>query len=328
MKTKQLEAKVGLFVFIGLVLLGILLLQFSKGVSLFSKNYRILMHAQDVAGLRPKAGVMISGVEIGTVEAIRLADKGKTVIVELKIDQRFPVHKDAKFALEQSGFLGDQYVSIVPTENKAPLLKDGDVVVAETPFNLQAVARSASGIVSKVEETTTKLNETVSDLRKTVLADTTLTNLVVMVDNLRDTSEKARQTVANIDSLVASNSPALSASVTNLVGFSEQLKVVAADMHRFVATNSPALSNSVHNIEVSTASLRTVMGDLEKGKGLAGALLRDDELSLDVRQAAENLKVTTDNLNRHGLWGIMWKRKEPKSPAPPPQKSIAPKYSR
>ncbi len=71
MNKSRLEWKVGLFVFVGLVLIALLLLQFSKGLTMFQPTYRILLQATDVGGLKRGAGVLMSGVQVGTVSEIR-----------------------------------------------------------------------------------------------------------------------------------------------------------------------------------------------------------------------------------------------------------------
>ena len=50
MEQKRLETKVGLFVFVGLVLLAVLLIQFSKGTSIFRGTYELRLHASNVGG--------------------------------------------------------------------------------------------------------------------------------------------------------------------------------------------------------------------------------------------------------------------------------------
>jgi len=57
MDKSRLETKVGLFVFIGLALLTALLIQFSKGTSLFRGTYELRLHASNVGGLKQRAGV-------------------------------------------------------------------------------------------------------------------------------------------------------------------------------------------------------------------------------------------------------------------------------
>ena len=72
MEKSRLERKVGLFVFIGLVLMAVLLVQFSKGTSLFRGTYNLKLHAANIGGLKPKSGVLLAGVSVGSVQQILL----------------------------------------------------------------------------------------------------------------------------------------------------------------------------------------------------------------------------------------------------------------
>src|SRR5208282_4323570 len=157
MDKSRLETKVGLFVFIGLALLAALLIQFSKGASLFRGTYELRLHASNVGGLKQRAGVLLAGVQVGTVSDIRLADDGRTVTILLRIYNQDKIYHDVRFVIEQSGFLGDQYVSVIPTTNSLPFLSDGADVVCQEPFNLQEVARSTSGFIKRIDDTARKL---------------------------------------------------------------------------------------------------------------------------------------------------------------------------
>ena len=72
MDKSRLEIKVGLFVLIGLVLLAVLLIQFSKGTSIFRGTYELRLHAVNVGGLKQRAGVLLAGVQVGSVSDIQL----------------------------------------------------------------------------------------------------------------------------------------------------------------------------------------------------------------------------------------------------------------
>src|ERR1019366_10194204 len=147
MEQKRLETKVGLFVLVGLTLLAVLLIQFSKGTSLFRGTYTLRLHAGNVGGLKQRAGVLLSGVQVGSVSDIQLAEDGKSVIISLKIynDYKNKIYHDARFVIEQAGFLGDQYVSVITVSNQPPVLTNGADVECQEPFNLQEVARGAAG---------------------------------------------------------------------------------------------------------------------------------------------------------------------------------------
>src|SRR5208283_2711202 len=203
MEKSRLETKVGLFVFIGLVLLAGLVVQFSKGTSLFRGTYDLKMHAANIGGLKLISSVLLAGVSVGSVHQIQLEPSGTNVTIILQIYKEFPIYHDARFVIEQSGFLGDEFVSVIPTTNSLPVFTNGADVECESPFNLQEVARGAAGFVQRLDETAKKLDASVTDLRAQVLNAQTLANFGNAVTNLRVFTEQAIGTVNGINALIA-----------------------------------------------------------------------------------------------------------------------------
>jgi phospholipid/cholesterol/gamma-HCH transport system substrate-binding protein len=315
MDKSRLEIKVGLFVLFGLLLLTAALILFSKGASLFHNTYELRLHASNVGGLKERAGVLLAGVQVGSVSSIRLADDGKSVTILLKIHSQNKIYHDARFVIESSSFLGDQYVSVIPTTNSPPLLKNGDEVNCQEPFNLQEVARSASGFIKRIEDTARKLDDSVTDLRRVVLNEQALTNFSVAVNNMRTFSEQALDAVSNINTLVATNATQVQFAVSNLVFFSQELTALAESARAMLATNGPDITMAVKNIESSTEVLKSLMNDIQSGKGLAGTMFQNEQFSTNVQAIANNLAVASSNMNRLGLWHFLW-HKEPAHPAP------------
>ncbi len=325
MSKSRLEWKVGLFVLIGLGLLGVLLIEFSKGMSMFKPTYEILLHSSNVGGLKVKASVLMSGVQIGSVSDIKLAPDGKSVTMALRIYSQYVIHKDARFVIEQSGFLGDQYVSIIPTANESEAFRPGDSAQAEPPFNLQEFTRSASGLVRRVDDTLVKLDGALSDVIRLVLNKETLTNLSVAVGSVREVAQNANAVVDSLGAVIRTNSPGLALTVSNLSAFSANLERLGTDLNGLLGANTNQINEAIKNVRASSESLKAVMQDLEAGKGLAGKLLQNEQLATNVSQITYNLSVTTSNLNRLGLWGILWRQKPPRSNAPPSRVLEAPK---
>jgi phospholipid/cholesterol/gamma-HCH transport system substrate-binding protein len=305
---------------IGLALLAVLLLQFSKGLTFPGQTYTIKLRAANISGLKTKSQVLMAGVQIGTVSDLVLSPEGTNVTISLRIFSRFEIHKDARFVIEQSGFLGDQYVAILPTRNEGDIFHDGDIAQTEAPFNMQEVARLAAGFLQRIEETAVRLNEAIADVRKLVLNQETLTNFSAAVLNMRVFSEKAMGTVDSLDALVSSNSPALSHSSSNLVVFSDQLKEFSAGLGGILATNKDEIHSAVKNIESSSLILKNALDDLQAGKGLAGAVLKNEQLAASVSDIANNLSITSSNLNRLGLWNILWQHKPAKTHSTRPER--------
>jgi phospholipid/cholesterol/gamma-HCH transport system substrate-binding protein len=318
MEKTHLEIKVGLFVFVGLVLLAVLLIQFSKGTSIFHGTYSLRLHATSVGGLKLRSSVLLSGVPVGSVSDIQLASDDKSVTIILKIYKRFKIYSDARFVIQQQGFLGDQYVAVIPTANQGPPLADGDEVTCEAPFNLQEVARSAAGFIQRIDETARKLDDAVDDVRRVVLNGQTLTNFANVVGNLRTVSEQALDTVNDVNALIVTNGSQINLAVSNMLFFSQQLTLLATNAGSILATNAPEINLAVKNVESSTEVLKQLMNDIQSGKGLAGVVLQNQELATNVQAIVNNLAVATSNLNQLGLWGFLWHKESPSEPTNPP----------
>lgn len=330
MSRSRLEIKVGLFVFIGLLLLSLLLLQFNKGASVFRPTYQIHLVTPNVGSLIPDAAVLMAGVRVGSVSDIRLGEAGTNVVITLKIFKAFAVRKDARFLIDQSGFLGDTYVAIDPMQNRGAPFVDGDQAIAQEPFNLQEVARAASGFIQRIDKTAGELNDSILDLRRLLLNEDTLTNLASTVRTLRTVSEQAVVTVGEINAVFVTNGPAIATSASNLALASADFGRFTETLNNVLATNTPGISTAVSNVEASSVILKSVLDDLHAGKGPAGMLLRDDQVAADLADIVHNLSVTTSNINRLGLWGVLRSRRAPAEHPDtnrPPQRLEAPKYS-
>ena len=318
MEKSHHEIKVGLFVLVGLVLLAVLLIQFSKSTSIFRGTYELRLHASNVGGLKQRASVLLAGVQVGSVSDIKLADDAKSVTIVLKIYKNFKVYSDSRFVIEQSGFLGDQYVSIITVSNQPPELVNGAEVNCQEPFNLQEVARGAAGFIKRIDETAQKVDASVADLRRVVLNENTLTNFAATMNNLRTVSEQAMGTMNGINGIIATNGSQVGLAVSNVLFFSQELTRMADAVDSLLATNTPEITASVNNIKSSTEALNKLMVDLQSGRGLAGTLLQNEQLATNVQAIADNLAITTSNLNRVGLWGILWSHKQPATNTAPP----------
>ena len=302
-----------------------MLVEFSKGVTFFRPTYVIYLEASNVGGLKPSASVLMSGVQVGTVADIQLAPDSKSVTISLRLYKKFQIHKDARFIIDQAGFLGDQFVAIEPTQNEEPIFQDQDRAKAEKPFNLQQFTRSATGFIERIDETLKKLDEALANVTRLALNPETLTNLAMAVSNLRSFSERGLTVADNFNNLITTNSPAVAQAASNLVVFSQQLNQFADGLNGVLATNREAIQASISNIQSSTGTLKELLSGVQSGKGLAGDLLKNGQIETNVSEIAKNLSITTSNLNRLGLWGILWQPKPQRIKEPPPRQIKSPK---
>jgi len=311
MERKTPAAQVGLFVLVGLLLIAGLLIRFSKGASLWRSGRTVIVSAGNVGGLAVGAPVNMSGVRIGSVEAISLSTDGRRVLIRCRIEKPVTLFADARFEIEQSGFLGDQFVAIVPTKNQGSPLEDGAQVTAVDPFNLQEAARSAVGLM-------TRLDQVVDRVDRMILSASTLKDVTNTLANLRRTSERLDRTLGEVESLVASEKPVVSATVSNLQAFSTTLAPLSGQVgalvsradsllvraDTLVATNEAALREALGGFKDASLAVRDITRDLQAGRGAAGALLKDPKLQAELGSTLGHLNTASSNLANHGLF---WK---------------------
>jgi phospholipid/cholesterol/gamma-HCH transport system substrate-binding protein len=312
MSKSRLEWKVGLFVLISLALFAALVLKFSKGISAFTPTYILNLNAENVGGIIPGAVVLMAGVPIGNVTATEVDEDGRHVTIRVKLLKRYKIYGDAIFGIKQAGFLGDRFISVVPTENKGPLLKNGDRVTCEEPFDLQEVAKSTTGLIKRVDQTVQQLNLVVERIDRTLLAADTLTNLTASFINFRQLSDRTLSMVEHIDNFVKENTPPITGAVSNFGVVSLELNKTTTELRETVVTNRVQFTAAVNNFETASERVNHLLSDVEAGKGLAGNLLRNDELSLNVSLMVSNLAVLSSNLNNNGVWATLRKPKTPK----------------
>ncbi len=300
--------KVGVFMFIALILIGAMLVNFSKGANWFHSYYRILVNSRNIGGLKSGATVLLAGVPVGSVERTELGPQGTNVIITLRIFRRFGIHGDARFEIEQSGFLGDQFVGVTPTRNALPLLEDGVMVSAESPFDILEAARSAMNLLGRLDTTIDRMNAAVSRLDQQLLNDQVLTNLAAALINTRRISEHADQVVTRLDHLVETNEPVVNDSVRQAREVVAKLNGTVTHLDATIDGLRPQLLTVVSNSAVASSDLKGLLGGLQAGEGVAGGLFKDPAMRAKVDAMLTDLGTLSSNLSR---FGILYKPKGP-----------------
>jgi phospholipid/cholesterol/gamma-HCH transport system substrate-binding protein len=117
---------VGLFVLAGIAGIGYLSLSLG-GVS-YTGRKGLIVYADfdEIGGLKERSPVVISGVKVGEVTSIGLADDYRAKVT-FNLDPTLKLPIDTTASIVTSGVLGDRYVSLQPGGEDA-LLKSGDEI--------------------------------------------------------------------------------------------------------------------------------------------------------------------------------------------------------
>lgn len=293
--------KVGLFVLVTLILIAAMILNFSKGLGLFAPTYTFRIVSTEIGGLKVGVAVTMSGVPVGRVIGFELTADRKAVEISVRLLSRYPVRRDARFEIEQSGFLGDQYVGITPQGDTEPFLAENELAYAQAPFDLQETARSATALLGKLESALDRINGAVGRVDEQLITTETLTNLTASAANLRLASEEAKGAMVDVRLLLRTNSPVVTGTLSNLNALTHTLDGTARQLDALVTEQRPLVRDAVANAGAATADLKLITTDLRQGKGVAGALLNDESLRLQLGSAFTNLATVSSNLARFGL---------------------------
>ena len=320
MTKSRFAGRVGLFVALAVIVLVGLVVVFTKSGGL-KPHYELRLRAETVANLKRGSLVLMAGVPIGVVSGINLEAGGKGVLIHVRINDQYKIHADAQFRIEQLGFLGDQFIAVRPQANAAPILPPDAEVPLEQSFNIEETVRSATGLVDEVKGIVKSLNDLAVRLDQKVLTDRNLTNVNITLNNLRIASDKVITMVDGINALVETNSGSISVSVSNLVQFSDRLNGAANDFSQLVSTNRFELTKAINRLDNTAEVLERLAYGVEEGRGLVGALVKDDVLKAKIANIADNLQNVTSNMNRFGL---LYKPKQPRQQNNPPYPGKSP----
>jgi phospholipid/cholesterol/gamma-HCH transport system substrate-binding protein len=114
MKKYSKETVVGIFVVIGLFLIGYMTVKLGN-VGFFGDNsYSLFAKFNTVTGLREGNPVNMLGLEVGKVQKFTMDQENQQVLVEFKINKGIEIYDDAIASVKTEGLIGDKYVAIDP----------------------------------------------------------------------------------------------------------------------------------------------------------------------------------------------------------------------
>jgi phospholipid/cholesterol/gamma-HCH transport system substrate-binding protein len=280
--------RIGIATFVALGLLGGLILAISV-IPFGARTYHAEL--EHTAGLRPKEGVQIAGVEVGEVTSIQIA--GEHVNVDFTADKNIRLGSQTSADVKVGTLLGTHYLSVVP--NGTGTLPNATIPLSRTsvPFNLQDVIDEGTGTVEKLDGA--KIAESLSVVGDTLkAAGPSLGPAFKGVTRISEVITKRDDQISDLLKASRSISTQLSESTGDLTDLMRQSNLVIEELVR----RRKAIRNLLSDVSSITATingilddngdkLRPMLKDLDAVTTVLNA--RDDQL----RTALHNLAVTS-----------------------------------
>src|SRR5437660_11222261 len=261
---RGLEFKVGIFVFVGLAMLGALLVQFGRLGEGFKTYYTITVRFNDAGGLLKGTDVLLAGARIGKVAGgPKLVREGGGVAVPLKIYDYIKIPEGTKFTVGSSGLLGDRFVNVtMPSgQPKAYLPPNADVSGARET-GIDDLTREGGALVNDLRGTVQKIDTTVNRLNQDTLSSANMENLKSSMEHLNQASGALAETSKKLDGVIE--------KADSTMGSAKK----AAD-----------------DLQSSIGDARAALRSATQGKGLVAALLNDQQLANDLHALITNLRA-------------------------------------
>lgn len=254
---RGLEFKVGIFVFVGLAMLGALVVQFGRLGEGFKTYYNLTVRFKDASGLLKGTDVLLAGARIGKVAgAPRLVREGNGIAVPLKIYDYIKIPEGTKFTVGSSGLLGDRFVNVtVPPGQPKAYLPPNAYVSGTRETGLDDITREGTALLTDARGTVQKLNQE-------TLSDENMQNLKASMEHLNQATG------------------ALAESSKKLDGVIEQ-----------AGSTMASAKEAADNLQNAIDDTRKVLRTATQGKGLVATLLNNQQLANDLHALISNLRA-------------------------------------
>lgn len=318
-----IKFRVGIFVFLLLLLFVTLVLTIGIRARLFEDQYPLRAAFRDIQGLVVGAPVRLAGLTVGSVQRITfsadLADP--RIHVDVAVDRRFQsrIREDSMATIGTMGLVGDKVFEITVGSERANVLQPGELLKSDEPIDFTRLVSQGGEVMEGVTGASQALKEILERLEEgqgllpTLISEEAggelIRDLAVAGKNLRKLSERAERGEGLLGALLAEKKDlplfeSLHRSAARLeetlkkvqegdgllhaVIYEEGGKSLMTDTRRAVEVGEETLQD----LRVVAADLKRITGALAEGEGTLGALLQDptvyEDLSNLLRGAERN----------------------------------------
>jgi phospholipid/cholesterol/gamma-HCH transport system substrate-binding protein len=272
------KLRVGIVVTAALLVLFLTVLFAGNIERLFSRKAVVFAVFDDVKGLRTGAPVWFSGVQIGSVQSLKL-EEGEKITVGLSIDQSSLAYlkTDSLANILTLGLLGDKYVELSPGTKEAAMLKEGDTITGSPRPDIK---EEVSRIVDRIESRKGSLGRLLEE-------DTLYRDLAASVRDIKVFAAALKDSKGTLDKLVRDPSlyDRFEKASQSIDAFAQRLAASKGTMNRLIEDES-----LYRNVDEAAAKLNALLDKINRGEGTVGSLVND-------REASDELKKTLKELN-------------------------------
>jgi phospholipid/cholesterol/gamma-HCH transport system substrate-binding protein len=292
------ETKIGALTSVAIVLL-ILGFNFLKGKDLFSHSKKIYAVFKNVEGLELSNTVLIKGLNVGNVYAIKATDKnidGILVTISMKQDVNIPKNSVAMI----NGNLINSSNIIIRKGDATDYLQDGDTLVTmEKGSILNEFQASLNPVFTTLNSTLVSVDSLI-EVVGSLFNPSVKNNFTAIIANLARSSASLQIMLNDKTSSLARSMVHLDSFTNNLANNNQRITGTLDNLEKTTSKLANAkIDETLQSTQATLNALKDAINKINSTDGTLGLLLNDKKLYLNLENTARSLNILLDDLRMH-----------------------------
>ncbi len=314
MARKTSKFEIGLFMTAGILIAMVAVVclgaakYFEKG-----KTY-VTFFDESVQGLQTDSAVKYRGVEVGRVEAIRVAPDNTLIEVIMKINLRGDLERDYLSQLKAAGITGIVFVELDRKESGkldlSPKINFAAEypIISSQPSDIKQLLSAVENVFDKIKQIDTEgisdqiksAIQTINDLLGGEKMDRIVTGIDGMVTNVNHVVKKIDQALEGeqLEKILSEVQEGLAETKAFVAGVKEEFQALhLADQFTSIATHLENATGRVDQI-IASGKIEEVLGEAKGVLLEARNLIKTARDELEALKLSENLSTTFGKADR------------------------------
>ncbi len=199
------KIKTGAFVIGSLVLLLILIFLIGQQKNMFGGTFSVKARFKTISGLKEGNYVRFAGINVGNVDNISIVND-TTVSVVMVLENKIKpfIREDVLASIGSDGLMGDKLVVISPGSANARPVKNGALIGASNPVDVDHIINNLSKISDHAEVMTASLSNVMTKIDNGEGTLGRLINSDKLMNKIQGTLTSAQETVGSVKQTASS----------------------------------------------------------------------------------------------------------------------------
>ncbi len=295
------NTKLGIFVLAGLLFLVMTLFIIGKNRSFFGSYYSLRANFKNIYGLTRGNNVRYSGIQIGTVNDIKLlSDTVIEISFTVKKDMAKFIRVDDMVTIGGEGLMGNKVLNINPSSGTGTFVKDGDLLKSKATVNLDKMIEILGETTNDIRTIAGELQITINRINNStaiwnLLKDENIpANIRKSVENVVAATQSVQISATELNGMVAS----VSNGKGNL-GILLRDSSMALQLNKTIALANETVKNTNQIADDLHTFISSIDNDVRNGKGIVNGLLRNETMTTNLANSLANIENATNSLNQN-----------------------------